>query len=191
VTVLTVATWLARLGAHRDVVDWAEPFGMEWERAWAECPRGDWLLGIAARTAVEPSALVRAACACARLAQDYVPDEAGLGVLDRALADAESWAGRRGPIGPLTALADELERAAEGAPYPAAASALLAASAATRAAATPEAAASAASLAVEAAVLAAGECGMMSALGFMQRKTADAVRTHVPRQLVRGPLGRR
>ncbi len=183
---MTVATWLARLGAHRDVVDWAEPFGMDWERAWADCPRGDWLVGIAARRAVEPSALVRAACACARLARDYVPDDAGLDVLDRALGAAEVWAARRGPTGPLSALAIDLERLAGSAPDAAATSALLAASAATRTAMDPEAAVAAASLAIEAAVLAAGECGMMSALAFMRRKTADAVRTHVARQLVRG-----
>jgi hypothetical protein len=188
---MTVAQWLSRLGAHRDVVAWAEPYGLDWEKAWAECPRGDWLLGIAARTAVEPTALVRAACACARLARDYVPDDEGLRSLDDALAAAEDWAGRRGPTTSLAALAQALEDASARAPDAASAAALVSASAAVKTAGERDVAPSAASLAVEAAVLASGECGMMSALGFMQRKTAEAVRTHIARQLVKGPHAHR
>jgi hypothetical protein len=188
---LTVAAWLARLGAHHDVVAWAEPYGLDWEKAWAECPRGDWLLGLAARAAVDPSALVRAACACARLAREYVPDAEGAARIGAAIEEAEVWAGRRGPTAPLLAQAQALEAASERAADAASAAAFVSASAALRAAGERDAAASAASLAVEAAVLAAGECAMTSALGYMQRKTADAVRTHIARQLVRGPLALR
>jgi hypothetical protein len=184
---MTVAAWLGRLGAHHDVVAWAEPYGADWARAWAACPRGDWLLGIATRTAAPPMALVRAACASARLAQEYVPDAASLGHMDRGLAAAEAWSQRGGPTAPLDVLALELEAMAEHATDAAAASALRSASAAIRTASEPEVAASAASLAVEAAVLAAGECAMMSALGFMQQQTAQAVRTHIARELIKGP----
>lgn len=57
--------------------------------AWAECPRGDWLLWLAARAGVDRKLVVRAACDCARTALHLVqPSE------DRprlAIEAAEDW----------------------------------------------------------------------------------------------------
>lgn len=57
-----LADWLTSAGAANDVVTWAReqsagPQG--WEQAWLSCPRGDWLLGIAARLGVSREVLAR------------------------------------------------------------------------------------------------------------------------------------
>lgn len=168
--------WLEANGAHHDVVEWARPYGEDWERAYAECPRGDWLLGIAARRGVDRAAVVRAARACAELAKEYVPDRErrpheGLAAIDRWLAGGER---------PGAEVAAGLERAVDEAPDPAAAAAAMAALAALRAIEAPEEAATAAACAVQAAVLDAGECAMLSAMGYAQRTCAERVREHVP-----------
>jgi len=75
----------------REAVDWIEAHpGMTFERAWAECPRGDWMLWIAARLGVERKTLVLAACACARLALKFVKpgEERPL----RCIETTERWA---------------------------------------------------------------------------------------------------
>ena len=41
--------WLSAHDAQRDVIDGLARF-TTWESLWTECPRGDWLLGIAERT---------------------------------------------------------------------------------------------------------------------------------------------
>lgn len=60
------------------------------ETAWAECPRGDWLIEIAAEAGAFKSLLVLSAAACARLALAYVP--AGEGRPLAAIEAAEAWA---------------------------------------------------------------------------------------------------
>ncbi len=105
-----VAGWLARIGADPEAVAWARAYGVDWERAWAECPRGEWLLSITARMAIDPTSLVRAATACARLAMPYVPGGDAEALCGRALDDAEEWAMRLGPTARLVALAEGLER---------------------------------------------------------------------------------
>jgi len=57
--------WLSAHEAHRDVLDGLARF-TTWESLWAECPRGDWLLGIAERIGVDHTHLVKAAVASAR-----------------------------------------------------------------------------------------------------------------------------
>ncbi|MBC7173406.1 MAG: hypothetical protein H5U40_13285, partial [Polyangiaceae bacterium] len=185
----SVSAWFTRLGADPEAVAWARAHGRDWERAWAECPRGDWLLMVAARMKSDPAAIVRAASACARLALPYLPNDEERDAAELSLTQAEDWASRRGSTATLDALAVELDAKARVAPDQAAASALGAAGAALRSASHPDAAPAAAVLAIEAAVLATGECAAASALGFMQHKTADAVRTHIARQLVKGPPG--
>lgn len=169
-------TWLEGEGAHSDVVEWARPYGADWERAWSECPRGDWLLGLAARREVAREALVRAARACAELAMDYVPDDEGRP--HEALAAIDRWIAGDGASREETCRA--AERAIDEAPDPAVAAAATAAFAALRAIDAPEEAPAAAAAAVQAAVLDAGDCAMMSALGYAQRTCADRVREHVP-----------
>ncbi|MBX3129460.1 MAG: hypothetical protein KF718_22265 [Polyangiaceae bacterium] len=67
---VTVAERLAALGAHHDVVTWAAGYGTDFRAAFRECPRGDWLLGVAARRAVPWRRVARAAAACLRVGLD-------------------------------------------------------------------------------------------------------------------------
>jgi hypothetical protein len=59
-------------------------------QAWLTCPRGDWLLWLAARAGVQRQQVVLAACACARLALKYV--KPGEDRPLRAIEAAEGWA---------------------------------------------------------------------------------------------------
>ena len=58
-------------------------------QAWAECPRADWMLGIAVRAGVDRRLVVRAACACARTSIHLV--SAGEDRPRIALETAEAW----------------------------------------------------------------------------------------------------
>jgi len=69
---------LAWAGSYDDPID-----------AWRACPRGDWLLWLALKLHVERKTLVRAACACARLALPFTQDERPV----RAIRIAELSAG--------------------------------------------------------------------------------------------------
>ena len=60
------------------------------ETAWRQCPRGDWLLWIAARIGIDRKLLARAACACARTALPHVA--AGEERPRIAIEMAEAWA---------------------------------------------------------------------------------------------------
>ena len=62
---------LTELGACPDAVEWA---GRKTpEKAWAMCPRADWLIWIAEKLGVGWKLPVLAACACARTALKYIP----------------------------------------------------------------------------------------------------------------------
>jgi hypothetical protein len=183
--VTAVARWLAGLGAHYDVVTFLERYGSSWAKAWAEMPRGDWMLGIAARIANDTAALVRAAASCARIAARQggaSPDAL------RAIEMAEDWATRQGSPAALLEEAKRLETLAESAASAAARSVLLAAAAACRTASDPTFAVSAALEAVEAAVDARRDEDPMQVITEVQAACARAVRTHIPIQLVRSPF---
>ncbi|MBX3274728.1 MAG: hypothetical protein KF729_30960 [Sandaracinaceae bacterium] len=176
---MEVWRWLEAQGAHHDVVRWARPFGEDWPRAWDECPRGDWLLGVAARAGADGRAITRAACACARFALPYLPDaeerpRVALDALERYVEGGE-------PPADHAALDAALEAAVDGAPDPAVAAAAMAALAALRSVAHPEDAPLAASSAVQAALLDAGDCALVAAMRHAQASCADLVRTHLAR----------
>ena len=167
--------WLSEAGAARDVVDWARPFRADWDRAWQECPRGDWLLAIAAKRGADPRTIVSAAAACARLALAQVPDDE-LAPLD-AIDTAERWA--RGEEADVARARARIEHLVDAAPDPAVAAAATAALAALSAIDSPGDAATAAAAVVQAAVLDAGDCAMLSAMGYAQSECARVVREHV------------
>jgi hypothetical protein len=75
-------------GACAEARDWCltQP---SYEAAWEACERGDWLLWLAGRLDVDRRLLVRAACACVRLALVHVPT--GEGRPRRAVETAEAW----------------------------------------------------------------------------------------------------
>ena len=83
--------------------------------AWAECPRGDWMLWFAARAGVDRKLLVMAACACARTALRFVPD----GELRplQAIEAAESWCRDEATIDQVQAAAHAAYYAASHAAY--------------------------------------------------------------------------
>ena len=62
---------LRELNACRDAENWVGD--RELSDVWAACERGDWMLWYAARAGCDRRKVVLAACACARLALQYVP----------------------------------------------------------------------------------------------------------------------
>ncbi|HEX7125469.1 MAG TPA: hypothetical protein VF406_06765 [Thermodesulfobacteriota bacterium] len=90
-TALSLDRRLAEMGADLDLLRWIRVHH-DLPSAWAACPRGDWLLWIAAILARRPEeqrAVVLAAAACARLALPYairqVPGP------ETAIEAAEGW----------------------------------------------------------------------------------------------------
>ena len=96
-TPMTTLDWLLfDVVACEEARDWARGYPTL-DAAWAACPRGDWMLWLAARAIGEPGSdahrrLVLAACECARTALPYVP--AGEDRPIRAIEIAERWARR-------------------------------------------------------------------------------------------------
>ena len=86
-TLVTILRGVDACGGSRT---WARPYGTDLARAWTECPRGDWLLWIAARVGVRRETVVLAACACARLAMVHVPEGETRPLV--AIETAERWA---------------------------------------------------------------------------------------------------
>lgn len=175
-----LSAWLAERGAQHDVVTWAAGFGDDWGRAWAGCPRGDWLLGIAARAGVAPALVASAALDVARFGLEDVSADAlpVAGALERAAA-AIATGDPAAALG-LHADADAFEAAGDRADDPALAATLLSVACALRAPSSVDEAASVAVLVAQAAVFSAGDCAMTAALGYAQRRAADLVRARIP-----------
>jgi hypothetical protein len=175
---LQVADWLEREGASHDVVEWARPYGADMQRLWAECPRGDWLIALALRLGAEHRLLVRAACGCARLALSHLPDSEQRPAA--AVRAAEAWSAGELDADACAAHKQAAAQALDQTGDPAAAAAGIAAQCALDAIWDAEAAVSAAAYAAQAAVLATGDCAMLEALNFTQRKSAQLVRASIP-----------
>jgi hypothetical protein len=166
---------LEALGAYRDLVAWCEPFGSDVERAIAECPRGDWVIAIGVATDRPRAAIVRAACACAELALELVEPDAISAAL-AAIAAARAWAEHAAPIDP--AIASACQALGEH-PDPLVQTAALAACAALASVDEPREAPAAAASAASAAALHAADCGMIAAVSYAQRRTADLARDEI------------
>src|SRR5262245_34769332 len=78
---------LQSFAACDQAVAWAD--ARDWQAAWDECDRGDWLLWIAARLGVERRTVVWAACKCARLALRHIPNGEKRPL--KAIQTAEAW----------------------------------------------------------------------------------------------------
>jgi hypothetical protein len=174
--------WLRALGAQGDVIDGLARIGAtrDWQTLWSECPRGDWLLGIAERLGVDHVALVRAAIGCARTA-DAGPDAA------RLLDVAERWTRGDAAASEVAEATRILEQAASPLGDPALEAATRAALAVGYGVEDRAALASAPAAAAESAIVAAMTRGDVS-LEFAMRRAHDAcasaVRAAVPWQLV-------
>jgi len=176
-----LAQWLESEGAHHDIVHWASGFGDDFDRAWNECPRADWLLAVAARLGVERRSLVRAAAACTRTAHADLatPDPTTL----RALELAEGWA--RGDVAAeeCRSLAAELERATPSEPLIAVLQG--AAQATLLSIEDPQAASVAAANAAQSVLYGADDCAMMALLSYAQKQCAAHVREAVDLEALR------
>ncbi len=160
-------SWLAAHGAHNDLVTWASSFD-DFDALWSACPRGDWSLALAVVRGVDRERIERAMLAAVTLALDHVdPDErptlaamltAPREERNRAAASLEARATSAGSPA-LSAAFDALALALSG---------------------RIEDAASVASLVAQAAVFDAGDCAMMPALSYAQRRSAELVREVIP-----------
>ena len=150
--------WLTSNYACTEALEWLSDRDLD--TAWAECPRGDWLLWLTAKAGIDRKRLVMSACATAREALRFVPEGE-----DRpriAIETAEAWCRSEATI--------EQVREAR---WNAAAADAAAAYAADAAAYAADAAYAAAAYA---AAYAAAAAAASSARLAMRRKTAEIVR---------------
>ena len=78
---------LKQLHACKEAYKWVGKKTLK--QAWATCERGDWMLWYAAKVDIDRKLLVKAACACARLALPYLPSDELRPA--RAIETAERW----------------------------------------------------------------------------------------------------
>lgn len=190
--------WLRAKGAQGDVVDGlrallarAPEADRGWRRLWEDCPRGDWLLGIATRLGAPDRALVAAAAACARTAA--TPSEAAAEPLLReafALVDlAERAASGAATLEEVRAATRALDEASTRAPSPVVDAAVRAALAVGMGTEDREVLSGAPACAAEAMMMATLDCGMPLVMGYAHAKCADAVRAAVPWSMVAALVG--
>ncbi len=153
---------------------WAESYDSNFQRAFAECPRGDWLLAIAVRAGIPQGPRSLAAAACARLGLEWLDDAAEA---SQALDSLEACARGEMDWAELPALVSRLQDCEL--PDPASATALSAVVLALESATDPENAALVPSAVVQAAMFAVADCAIMSLLRHTQIQCAEAVRTHI------------
>lgn len=187
--------WLRASGAQADVIDGLARFASDWPTLWNQCPRGDWLLGIAVKLGVEHRLATRAAIGCAKVSAELA---SGVPVIAqafaRALAAAEAWANGGGDAdadaAEVARLGRALEEAMRDAPDPATEAASRAALAVTLGVADPEVLASAPAAAAEAQMMASIDCGLELAMRWAHDKCADAVRDAIPWSAIETCLAR-
>jgi hypothetical protein len=160
-------SWLREHGAQHDLVGWARAFD-DFDALWRACPRGDWILAIAVVRGLPAGEIERALLSVATLALDHVDDDerndlAALLAAPRALRILAS--------GPLAERASSADSPALSAALGAIAIAL---------SGSIEDAASVPALVSQAAVFDAGDCAMMAALSYAQKRSAELVREVIP-----------
>ena len=95
---------LIELGACEEAIQWVGDRTLE--EAWTDCHRGDWMLWLADEIHVNRKLIVKAACACARLALPHVPAGETRPLI--AIETAEKWCEGEATI-------EEVRKAAEAA----------------------------------------------------------------------------
>ena len=85
---------MTRLDACSEAVEWVTATKGTPAALWAACPRGDWMMWLAGRVAIDRRPLVLAACDCARTALVHVPSGEMRPL--RAIETAEAWCRGRG-----------------------------------------------------------------------------------------------
>jgi hypothetical protein len=89
----SIAVVLRRLGACPPAVEWSKPYKDDYEKAWRECERGDyllWLLGILSGQAESEGRkkLLLCACDCATLTLKFTKDHR----FKKCIDTARKWA---------------------------------------------------------------------------------------------------
>jgi hypothetical protein len=164
--------WLRRSGAQGDVLHGLAQFS-DWSTLWSDCPRGDWLLGIATRLGVPHDALVRAAIACARIADG---DAAAREVLDVA----ERWSTGLASEDDVRTATKRLEDASAAYVDPSVEAAGRAALAVGLGVVDRDVLTGAPAAAAESVIVASIDCGFELAMRWAHDRCAAAVRAAVP-----------
>lgn len=86
---MSVASELSEAKACKVGLKWVAEID-NFEAAWKECPRGDWLLWVVYTLGVNPHLVVQAALQCARLVAD-TPSGQQNKRLSKAMVEAGSW----------------------------------------------------------------------------------------------------
>lgn len=176
--------WLIESRAQHDVVEWSRNHAPSWVQFWSECPRGDWMLGIAARAGVPRDRVLSAALACVPVLEPYLPE--GEPVIERALAHAAACV--TSPSSAAPELAMEVEALLSRCHDPAAHAATMAIHALLSSIDEPASAATFIATIVQAAVMDAGDCGMIQAARFTEHECARHVRETIDLDLLQGSL---
>lgn len=176
--------WLMASGAQHDVVQWSRAHAPSWKQFWAECPRGDWMLGIAARAGVPPDRVLNAALACVPVLKPYLPDNET--AIERALAHVADCAA--GHAHSTADHATEIDALLARCHDPAAHAATMAVCALLAAIDEPSSAATFVASIAQAAVMDAGDCGMIQAARFTEHECARHVRETIDLDQVQGSL---
>lgn len=173
--------WLRASGAQADVIDGLARWANDWPTLWNECPRGDWLLGIAVKLGAPHPEAVRAAIGCARVSADLV---AGVPAIAQRFAQvleaADRFAAGTTEADEVRAVTKELERAMESAPDPVTDAAARAALAVGLGVIERDALPSAPAAAAEAQMMSSIDCGYEMAMRWAHDKCAVAVRAAIP-----------
>lgn len=163
--------WLRSAGAQGDVVDGLARYD-DWRTLYEQCPRGDWLLGIAERIGVDHDALVRAAIGCARVADG---DAAATHMLDVATR----WTEGRATETEIREALRALEEAASRAFDPSREAAARAALAVGLGIADRDVLTGAPAAAAESVIVASMDCGLELAMRWAHDKCVTAVRAAI------------
>lgn len=173
--------WLRASGAQADVIDGLAKYAKDWATLWNECPRGDWLLGIAVKLGAEHTATVRAAASCARVSADLLAGVPAIAqVFAQVLDAAERFAGGAANTDEVRQITKQLEHAMESAPDPVTDAAARAALAVGLGVVERDALASAPAAAAEAQMMSSIDCGYEMAMRWAHDKCAAAVRAAIP-----------
>jgi len=78
-------------GGHFEASDWGRRYADDLGHAWAECPRGDWLLWAGAILEVDHATITRATLGCARWALALLPAAEDEQLLNDVLDLADRW----------------------------------------------------------------------------------------------------
>lgn len=183
--------WLRASGAHADVIDGLARLAKDWPTLWNECPRGDWLLGIALKLGVDHAAALRAAVGCAKVSADLVAGAPVIAQLFAQVLDAaERFAGGATNADEVARLTRELDEAMARAADPATEAAARAALAVGLGVADRDLLSSAPAASAEAQMMSSIDCGVEMAMRWAHDECAVAVRAAIPWSAIETCLAR-